>query len=31
MRGTVGAADCYLFPARELVEFAVAWIDERFG
>lgn len=31
VRGTVGAAECHLFPARELVRFAVAWIDERFG
>ena len=30
-RGVVGAAECHLFPARELTEFAVAWIDERFG
>jgi aminoglycoside 3-N-acetyltransferase len=30
-RGRVGAADCVLFPAAELVTFAVAWIDERFG
>ena len=31
VRGRVGAAECHLFPARELVEFAVGWIDERFG
>jgi aminoglycoside 3-N-acetyltransferase len=31
VRGRVGAAECVLFPARSLVEFAVAWIDERFG
>jgi aminoglycoside 3-N-acetyltransferase len=31
VRGTVGAAECHLFPARELVEFAVAWIEGRFG
>jgi aminoglycoside 3-N-acetyltransferase len=31
VRGAVGAAECVLFPARELVEFAVRWIDERFG
>jgi aminoglycoside 3-N-acetyltransferase len=30
-RGRVGAAECVLFPARELVAFAVAWIEERFG
>jgi aminoglycoside 3-N-acetyltransferase len=30
VRGMVGAALCHLFPARELVEFAVAWIDARF-
>jgi aminoglycoside 3-N-acetyltransferase len=27
----LGAATCHLFPGRELVEFAVAWIEERFG
>ena len=31
VRGTVGAAECHLFPAAELVEFAVAWIEARFG
>ena len=31
MRGSVGAADCHLFPARELTAFAVAWIEKRFG
>jgi aminoglycoside 3-N-acetyltransferase len=31
VRGQVGAAECHLFPAAELVRFAVAWIDERFG
>jgi aminoglycoside 3-N-acetyltransferase len=30
-RGQVGAADCHLFPAPELVGFAVAWLEERFG
>ena len=30
-KGFVGAAECHLFPARELVAFAVRWIDERFG
>ncbi len=30
-RGRVGVAECQLFPARALVEFAVGWIDERFG
>lgn len=31
VRGKVGAADCHRFPARELVAFAVRWIDERFA
>jgi aminoglycoside 3-N-acetyltransferase len=31
VRGQVGQADCHLFPAPELTEFAVAWIEERFG
>lgn len=31
VRGTVGAAECHLFPARELTAFAVAWIEKRFG
>jgi aminoglycoside 3-N-acetyltransferase len=31
VRGRVGAADCVLFGARELVAFAVAWMEERFG
>ena len=31
VRGRVGAAECHLFPAAELVAFAVAWIEERFG
>ena len=31
VRGTVGAAECHLFPAAELTAFAVGWIDERFG
>lgn len=30
-RGTVGEADCHLFEARPLVEFAVAWLTDRFG
>jgi aminoglycoside 3-N-acetyltransferase len=30
VRGTVGAAECHLFPVRELTAFAVAWIEERF-
>lgn len=30
-RGTVGAAGCHLFEARELTAFAVAWMEERFG
>ena len=28
--GTVGAATCHLFPAAELVRFAVDWIDQHF-
>jgi aminoglycoside 3-N-acetyltransferase len=28
--GRVGQADCHLFPAPELVRFAVAWIEDRF-
>jgi aminoglycoside 3-N-acetyltransferase len=31
VRGQVGAAECHLFPARSLTEFAVAWIEARFG
>lgn len=31
VRGTVGASNSVLFPALELVEFAVAWIETRFG
>ena len=31
VRGRVGAGDCHLFGARELVGFAVAWLEERFG
>jgi aminoglycoside 3-N-acetyltransferase len=30
-RGTVGDADCHLFEARPLVDFATAWLAERFG
>lgn len=30
-RGRVGYADCHLFGARELTDFAVAWLEERFG
>ena len=30
-RGSVGEAECHLFPARELTDFAVAWIEERFS
>jgi aminoglycoside 3-N-acetyltransferase len=30
-RGRVGEATCHLFPARELVAFAVAWMEERFA
>jgi aminoglycoside 3-N-acetyltransferase len=29
--GTIGAATCHLFPARELTEFGVAWMQERFS
>lgn len=29
--GRAGAAECHLFPARELTAFGVAWIEERFG
>ena len=29
--GTVGAADCHLFPATELVRFGVDWIERHFG
>jgi aminoglycoside 3-N-acetyltransferase len=31
VRGSVGAAECHLFPAVELTAFAVAWIEARFG
>jgi aminoglycoside 3-N-acetyltransferase len=31
VRGEVGAAQCHLFPARELVAFAVSWIERKFG
>ena len=31
IRGTVGAAGCALYPARELVAFGARWIEERFG
>ena len=29
--GTVSGAPCHLLPARELVAFAVRWLEERFG
>jgi len=29
--GKVGAADSYLFDAGDLAEFAIAWLEERFG
>ena len=29
--GPVGAADSYLFDARDLADFAVAWLEEQFG
>ena len=31
VRGQVGQAECHLFPARPLTDFAVRWIHERFG
>jgi aminoglycoside 3-N-acetyltransferase len=31
VRGRVGSGDCVLFPAPQLVPFAVAWMEERFG
>ena len=27
----IGQAECYLFPARDLHAFAVAWLERRFG
>jgi aminoglycoside 3-N-acetyltransferase len=30
-RGVVGSGECVLFPAAELVEFAVGWMEARFG
>ena len=30
-RGRVGAAECHVFPAPELVSFAVSWLEERFA
>ena len=30
-RGTVGEADCHLFDAAPLTEFAVAWLERRFS
>ena len=30
-RGTVGEATCHLFPARELTEFGVSWMEARFA
>ena len=29
--GRVGAADSYLFDAKDLTDFAVTWLEERFG
>ena len=29
--GRVGAADSYLFDARDLTDFAIAWLEEHFG
>ena len=29
--GRVGAADSYLFDAKDLTDFAVAWLEEHFG
>ena len=31
VRGLVGEAESHLFPAAELVSFAVSWMEERFG
>ena len=31
VRGTVGEAECVLYPARELAAFGAAWIEARFG
>ena len=31
VRGLVGRAESHLFPAPELISFAVSWIEERFG
>jgi aminoglycoside 3-N-acetyltransferase len=31
VRGRVGQADCHLFEAQGLTDFAVRWIEERFG
>jgi aminoglycoside 3-N-acetyltransferase len=31
VRGPVGSSTSHLFPARELRDFAVAWMEERFG
>jgi aminoglycoside 3-N-acetyltransferase len=31
VRGTVGEARAHRFPARELVRFAVRWLEDRFG
>ena len=30
-RGVVGEGECHLFGARALTQFAVAWLEERFG
>jgi aminoglycoside 3-N-acetyltransferase len=30
-KGRVAAAECHLFPAAQLVSFATAWLEERFG
>jgi aminoglycoside 3-N-acetyltransferase len=31
VRGRVAAAECHLFPAAELVSFAIRWLEESFG
>tara|TARA_B100000614_G_scaffold154288_1_gene136630 strand:- start:528 stop:671 length:144 start_codon:yes stop_codon:yes gene_type:complete len=27
--GKVGNADCFLFPARDIVDFGIAWLERR--
>ncbi|MEU2558171.1 aminoglycoside 3-N-acetyltransferase [Streptomyces longispororuber] len=31
LRGRVGAAECHLFEARDVVDFGVAWMEEKLG